>query len=62
MWVLCLKSNMHLFKLHKSPMGYIETNLNMGTTFRARYSYNFVIPTHVFIFTNSKFGLNFLNN
>jgi hypothetical protein len=36
----------------KSPMGYIETNLNMGIAFRNRYLYNFAIPTHIFIFTN----------
>jgi hypothetical protein len=28
-------------------MGYIEMNLNIGTAFRARYSYNFAIPTHI---------------
>jgi len=36
----------------KSPMGYIEMNLNMGIAFRVRYSYNFAIPAHVLIFTN----------
>jgi len=43
-------------------MDYFETNLNMGITFNVRYSYNFAIRTHVLTFTNSKFGLNFLNN
>jgi len=43
-------------------MGYIKTDSNMGITFRARYSYNFAIPAHILIFTNYKFGLNFLNN
>jgi hypothetical protein len=27
-------------------------NLNMGIAFRVKYSYNFVIPTHIFIFIN----------
>jgi hypothetical protein len=61
MWVLCLRLGLQ-FKLPKSPMGYIEMNLNMGITFTARYSYNFTLPTHVFIFTNYKFGFKFLNN
>jgi hypothetical protein len=42
----------HLLKMPKSPMGYFETNLNMAIAFRARYSYNFAIPTHIFTFTN----------
>jgi hypothetical protein len=46
-------------KLH---IGYFEMTLHVGIAFRARYSYNFAIPTHVLIFTNYKFGLNFLNN
>jgi len=50
-WVLGLQ-----LKLSKSPMGYIEMNLNMGITFRAKYSYNFALPTHVLIFTNYKFN------
>ncbi len=45
MWVLHLGLGLHLMLL-KSPMGYIETNLNMSITFRATYSYNFAIPTH----------------
>jgi len=60
-WVLHLGLGLHLM-LPKSPMGYIKTNLNMGITFGAMYSYNFSIPTHVLIFTNYKFGFNFLNN
>jgi hypothetical protein len=36
----------------KSPMGYFEMNLNMVITFRVKVSYNFVISTHVFTFTN----------
>jgi len=51
MWVLHLGLGLHL-KLFKSPMSYIKTNLNMGTVFKARYSYNFAILAHVFIFTN----------
>ncbi len=39
-------------RLLKSPMGYIEMNLNMNITFKVKYSYNFAIPTHVLIFTN----------
>ncbi len=39
-------------KLPKSPMGSFEMNLNMGIAFRVKYSYNFVIPTHIFIFIN----------
>jgi hypothetical protein len=61
MWVLHLGLGLQ-FKLLKSPMGYIEMNLKMGITIRARYSYNFALPTHILIFTNYKFGLNFLNN
>jgi hypothetical protein len=61
MWVLHLGLGLQLMLL-KSPMGYIEMNLNMVTTFRAKYSYNFAIYAHVFIFTNYKFGFNFLNN
>jgi hypothetical protein len=61
MWVLHLKLGLHL-KSPKSLMGYIGTNLNIGIAFSVKHSYNFVIPTHVFIFTNYKFGLNFLNN
>jgi hypothetical protein len=51
MWVLHLGLILHL-RLLKSPMGYIKTNLNMGIAFRARYSYNFAIPTHLLIFIN----------
>jgi hypothetical protein len=51
MWVLHLGLIIHL-QLFKSLMAYIETNLNMGITFRARYSYNLAIPTHILIFTN----------
>jgi hypothetical protein len=51
MWVLLLGLGLHL-RLLESPMGYIETNLNMGIAFKARYSYNFAIPTHIFIFIN----------
>jgi hypothetical protein len=51
MWVLHLGFGLH-FRLPKSPMGYIETNLNMGIAFKTRYLYNFAIPTHVLIFTN----------
>jgi len=51
MWVLHLGLGLHL-RLYKSHMGYIETNLNTSSAFKARYSYNFAIPTHVFIFTN----------
>jgi hypothetical protein len=40
MWVLHLELGLQL-KLLESPMGYIEMNLNMGITFKARYSYNF---------------------
>jgi len=50
MWVLHLGLNLH--KLPKSPMGYFETNLNMSIAFKAKYSYNFVILAHIFIFTN----------
>jgi hypothetical protein len=45
MWVLHLGLGLHL-GLPKSPMGYIETNLNMGI------AYNFAILAHVCIFTN----------
>ncbi len=51
MWAVHLKIGLH-HSLFKSPMGYIETNLNMGIAFKARYSYNFAIPAHVLIFTN----------
>ncbi len=51
MWVLHLRLGLH-FKLPKFAMGYIETNLNISIAFKAKYSYNFAIPTHVFIFTN----------
>jgi hypothetical protein len=61
MWVLHLRLGLHL-KLPKSLVDYIKTNLNMGIAFRAKYSYNFAIPTNILIFINSKFGLNFLNN
>jgi hypothetical protein len=61
MLILHLELGLHL-RLLKSPMSYFETNLNMGIAFRARYSHNFAILTHVFIFTNLKFGLNFFNN
>ncbi len=61
MWVLCLRLGLHL-KLLKSPMGYIKMNLNVGIAFRAKYSYNFAIFAHIFIFINYTFDLNFLNN
>ncbi len=51
MWVLCLELGLHI-KLTKSPMGYFETNLNMGITFKAKYSYNFAIFAHILTFTN----------
>jgi hypothetical protein len=51
MWVLHLGLGLH-FRLLISPMGYIKMKLNMGIAFRARYSYNFAIPAHEFIFTN----------
>jgi len=51
MWVLHLGLGLHL-KLFKSPIGYIEMNLNMNIAFRAKYSYNFAILAHVLIFTN----------
>ncbi len=51
MRVLYLGLGVHL-KLPNSPMGYMETNLNMGIAFRARYSYNFAIFAHILIFTN----------
>jgi hypothetical protein len=38
--------------LLKSPMGYFEMNLNMVIAFRVRVSYNFVICTYAFTFTN----------
>jgi hypothetical protein len=50
MWVLNLELGLHL-RLPKSPMGYLEANLNMGIAFRARYSYNFAILVHIFTFT-----------
>jgi hypothetical protein len=61
MWVLHLALGFHL-KLFKSPMGYFEMNLSMGIAFRVKYSYNFAIPTHIFIFTNYKFNINSFNN
>ncbi len=60
-WVLRLGLGLQL-KLPKSFMGYIKMNLNIGITFRANYSYNFVIHAHVFIFNIYKIGFNFLNN
>ncbi len=51
MWVLHLKLGLHL-KLPKSPMGYIKMNLNMGIAFMTKYSYKFIKPTHILIFTN----------
>jgi hypothetical protein len=51
MSILHLRLGLQL-KLLKSPMGYIEMNLNMGITFKVKYSYNFALRTHVLIFTN----------
>jgi hypothetical protein len=36
-------------KLHT---GYFKMTLRVGIAFKAKYSYNFAIPTHIFIFTN----------
>jgi hypothetical protein len=52
MWVLHLGLGLHL-RLLKSPMGYNETNLNMGIAFKARYSYNFAIP-HTYLFSPTR--------
>ncbi len=49
MWVLRLKLGFHL-RLPKSPMGYLEANLNMGIAFKARYSYNFSMHAHILTF------------
>ncbi len=45
MWVLHLGLGQH-FKLHKSPKGYIETNLNMGIAFKETniYIYIYLLP------------------
>jgi hypothetical protein len=51
MWVLHVGLGLHL-RLPKSLMSYVEKNLNMGITFKAKYSYNFAIPTHILIFIN----------
>ncbi len=51
MWVLHLRLSLH-FELHKSTMGYIKINFNMGIAFKAKYSYNFATLAHVLIFTN----------
>jgi hypothetical protein len=47
MWVLCLMLGFHL-KSSKSHMDNFEMNLNVGTTFKVRYSYNFAIPTNIY--------------
>ncbi len=36
----------------KSPMGYFEMKFNMVIAFKVGASYNFVISTHVFTFSN----------
>jgi hypothetical protein len=41
MWVLHLGLGQH-FKLHKSPKGYIETNLNMGIAFKETKKYIYI--------------------
>ncbi len=43
MWVLHLGLGLHL-KLPKSPKGYIETNLNMGITFRETQKKVYILP------------------
>jgi hypothetical protein len=43
-------------------MDYFLKNLNMGIASNVKYSYNFAIPAYVLTFTNSKSGLNVLNN
>jgi hypothetical protein len=50
--VLYLGLGLHL-RLPKSPMGYIEMNLNIGITFRARYSYNLQY-LHMYLFAPIK--------
>jgi hypothetical protein len=62
MRVLQLRLGLSLKVLPKSPMGYFEMNLNMVIAFRVKVSYSFAISTHIFTFTNKKFGYNFLNN
>jgi hypothetical protein len=37
-----------IHRLPKSLMGYIKMNLNMGITFRVKYSYNFTLLTPLF--------------
>jgi len=43
MWVLHLKLGVHL-KLFKSLKGYMETNLNMGITFKETQKNVYLLP------------------
>jgi hypothetical protein len=50
---IAFRLGLHL-KLLKSPMGYIETNSNMGIAFRVRHSYNFVTIPTTYLFSPTK--------
>ncbi len=43
-------------------MGYFEMNYDIAIAFVNKVSYNFAIFTHVIIFINYKYSLNFINN